>query len=227
MTRERLNDVLHQGTPSPGDGFVADFLAVCLEIRQVTFPQENHGAYAIDVRPPDLPTVVKKNGAWVMVKRSGSDGLPLDSLGAIGWMRQQRRGVVLRGCCEELHTFPPQLSNFRPVPDGIPERLPYLTSVMEDGTPWRLLTDDDRTALVDRAVQGGRLGGAADLYYKVVTRVEVALRGTPQHPRNLPLRNLPGLDIEFANLEADVRQTLSQLATYVPSQGFPLAETNP
>lgn len=224
VTAQKLNATLRQGTPPAGDWFITDLLTVCPEITVVSFPSGDRWAYVIEVRPPDLPTFVGKNGGWAMVTRSGSDTLSLDGYQSILWFKQERRGTILRGCYAELSTYMGQLSVFRGLPDGLPERLPFLTNVLEDPSLSRLLTDGDRAALVGKGVNQGRMVGASDLYYKVVGRANVALKGKPHYARSIPLRDLgEGMAAEFSNLDHEIVERLAELAQYIRSQGFPVS----
>jgi hypothetical protein len=177
----------------------------------------------IEVRQYDLPCfVLDADGRLDLPVRSGSDTKKLDAATSIEWHNARRRADVLRSCLLELRTFSLQLSQFRGLDDGLPDPLPYIHSIIQDGTAYRILTTSDRAALFGAGITNGRTTGAVDMYYRAIRRVRAALESLPIPNRSLPIRDLRDISSEFANLEADVRTNVQTLATYIRSQGVTL-----
>jgi len=221
VTREALNQTLRQQGASPGDWYETDLLRLC-EILPVPFPGAPRWAYAIQVRGPDRPTFIFENGQYIMAKRSGSDSIrTVDSREAMAWFREWRRGDILRKSYAELALYLGQLSLHRQLPDGLPDRLPFISKASEDGTLLTFLTADDLSKLLGSGIPGdGRSPGVVDLYYGVVSWAKDELARRPPANRFLALRDLGVATAGYGNLDKDILDRLAEFAQYVRSQGF-------
>jgi hypothetical protein len=223
VTQETLNETLRQSRAMPAAWRTTDLLQVTGNTTRVELPGAGRWAYVLEVRPSDLPAfVLDRGGALVLPVRSGSDTRILDTATAIEWYARRRRGDVLRGCYRELVTFALQLTQHQPLPEGLPDPLPYIHSVIQDGTAYAILTAEDRAALFGAGIQNGRTGGAVDTYYRAVRRVRSALTRLNEGYRNVAIRDLPGLGSEFGNLEVERSASLDALRRHIRAQGFTL-----
>ena len=187
------------------------------------FPNEPKWAYILEIRERERPVFVHdaKGDRWVLPVRSDSDTIQLDARKAIEWYRQVSRGMILRSCYSEVSNLMGQISFWRGVPESLPARLPFVTKVFEDPSLRGMLTEEDLAMVNGKGVQGGRMSGVTDLYYKVLVRYETALQGKPSYARNMPLRDLmKGMEVEFANLDYEIKQAIENFARYITSQGF-------
>jgi hypothetical protein len=223
VAQEALNETLRQRRALPASWRVTDLLNVTSNTTKVELPGGASWAFVLEVRPSDLPAfVLDQSDGLVLPVRSGSDTKILDAASAIEWHLRRRRGEVLRSCYKELFTFALQLSQHQPLPEGLPDPLPYIHSVIQDGTAYTLLTAKDRAALFGAGVLNGRSIGAVDTYYRAVRVVRDALARRTEGYRNVAIRSLEGLSFEFANLEAEVRASLDGLGRHIRAQGFTL-----
>jgi hypothetical protein len=223
ITREALNAELRQGSQPALDWFVLDLVQVVRHNTVVPFPSEPKWAYVLEIRERERPVFVRDpdGNRWALPVRSDSDSMQLDARGAIEWYRHVSRGTILRSCYSELANCMGQISFWRGVPETLPARLPFITKVSEDPSLRGMLTEEDFAMINGKGVQGGRMSGATDLYYKVLVRYEIALKGKPAYARNIPLRDLMvGMEGEFANLDYDIKQALENFSKYIESQGF-------
>jgi hypothetical protein len=220
VTVEALNDTLRQIRALVAPWRIVDLMQVVANTTPVPLVTSGLTAYVIEVRAYDLPCfVLTSDGRLALPVRSGSDTKLLDAATSIEWHNSRRRADVLRSCLQELKTFSLQLTQFQSLNDGLPDPLPYIHSIVQDGTAYQLLTPSDRAALFGAGVPNGRTTGAVDLYYRVVRRVRAALERLPMPNRNLPIRNIQDVNMEFANLEADIRSSVQTLETHLRSQG--------
>jgi hypothetical protein len=227
-TLERINETLRQPRAPQAPWRVTDLLQVTGNTTRVQAPDERRWAYVIEVRPSDLPAFVwdLPSGLTLPI-RSGSDTILLDAATAIEWYTRRRRGDVLRSCYRELATFSTQLSQHRSLPEGLPDPLPYIQAIVEDGTAYATLSEADRAALFGAGVTNGRRSGAVDAYYRAVRRVRDALARREEGWANVAIRSLQGIGTEFGNLEAEVSQSLNDFARYIREQGFVLESSPP
>jgi hypothetical protein len=222
VTLENLNQVLRQSGAARGDWYETDLLNVS-EVLPVSFPAGAKWAYVIQVRVPDKPVFVFQDGRYLMAVRSGSDSFStVDSREAMEWFRKWRRGDILRKSHAELSLYLGQLSLHRQLPDGLPDRLPFISKVSEDGTLLSFLTAEDVTTLLGRGVpNGGRAGGVVDLYYGVLGWAKAELARRPIANRFLPLRDLGAASAGYGNLDGEISAKLTTFAAYIQIQGFP------
>jgi hypothetical protein len=222
VKEQAMNETLRQRGLKAESWYVSDLLQVISQTISVPFSSGNQWAYVLEVRERERPVfVIANDGRRVQPIRSGSDTLLLDNVGSVEWYRETSRGTILRACYSELSSYMGQLSAFRPLPDGLPERLPYLTKVLEDDSLRRLLHEEDIAFLVGRGEpRGGRSGGVTDLYYGVLSWATAALRGKPVYNRNLRLCDLEGMAMQFADLDNRILQQLQALSQYIQSQGY-------
>lgn len=221
VTLEALNKVLRQSRAIPSSWRIVDLMEIVANITPVPLASGPGSAYVIEVRPYDLPSfILDSRGQLILPIRSGSDTRTLDVATAIEWYLTRRRAEVLRACLQELTTFALQLSQFRGLDDSLPDPLPYIHSVVQDGSAYRILTSSDRAALFGAGVQNGRNSGAVDCYYRSVRRVRAALSALPLPHRNLAIGELEGVGFEFSNLEEDARRSVRELRAYLQSQGI-------
>ena len=221
VTQEALNETLRQGKATPAAWRVTDLLLLTGNTTEVPLPGGKSRVYVLEVRPYDLPAfVLDKTGGLALPIRSGSDTKLLDASSAIEWHRLRRRADVLRGCHRELVTFVLQLSQHRALADALPDRLPYIQSIIEDGTTYYVLEASDRAALFGAGTGNGRTGGAVDTYYRALRRIRAALDRLQGSYANVAIRDLPTLQSEFSNLEGEASASVTSFATYVRSQGF-------
>jgi hypothetical protein len=223
VTLEALNETLRQTRAPFAPWRIVDLMQVVANTTPVPLGTGGLTAYVIEVRPYDLPCfVLGADGRLALPVRSGSDTKLLDAATSIEWHNARRRADVLRSCLLELKTFSLQLTQFQSLGDGLPDPLPYIQSIVQDGTAYRVLTASDRAALFGAGIPNGRAIGAVDLYYRVVRRVRAALERLPMPNRSLPIRNLQDVNFEFADLETQIRSTIQTLETYLRSQGVSL-----
>lgn len=220
VTPEALNETLRQSPALTASWRVVDLIQVVANITPVALGRNGLASYVIEVRPYDLPCfVLTTGGLLVLPVRSGSDTKLLDPATSIEWYNARRRADVLRACLAELKTFSLQVTQFRALDDGLPDPLPYIQSIVQDGTAYRTLTPSDRAALFGAGITNGRTTGAVDLYYRATRRVRAALDRLPMPNRNLPIRDIQDINFEFANLEAEIRASVRTLEAYLRSQG--------
>jgi hypothetical protein len=223
VRQEALNETLRQRRAAPASWRTTDLLQVTANITKVDLPGGVRCAYVIEVRPSDLPAfVLDRSEGLVLPVRSGSDTKVLDAASAIEWNSQRRRAEILRSCYKELCTFALQLSQYRPLPEGLPDPLPYTNAVIQDGSAYTILTAEDRAALFGAGAQNGRATGAVDSYYRAIRLVRDALSRRPEGYRNVAIRDLEGLASEFANLEGERTHSVETLGRYIRAQGFAL-----
>ncbi|MCI4335987.1 MAG: ATP-binding protein [Thermoplasmata archaeon] len=228
VTLERVNETLRQSRASPAPWRVTDLLQVTANITRVPTSGEQRWAYVIEVRPSDLPAfALDSSERLVLPVRSGSDTRVLDAAAAVEWYALRRRGEVLRSCYRELATFSTQLSQHRSLPEGLPDPLPYIQAIVEDGTAYTVLKQVDRAALFGAGITNGRTSGAVDVYYRTLRRVKDALARREEGWAGAAIRDLRGLGQDFGNLEAEVRQSLDAFARHVRDQGFILEPAPP
>jgi hypothetical protein len=221
VTQEGLNETLRQKKATPATWRVTDLLQLTGNTTEVPLPEGKLWAYVLEVRPFNLPAfVVDENGGLILPIRSGSDTKILDAASAIEWNALRKRAEVLRGCHRELITFCLQLSQHQSLPDALPDPLPYIQSIIEDGTAYTILNVSDRAALFGAGTQNGRTSGAVDTYYRAVRRIRAALVRFQVGAPNLPIRELPAIGVDFANLEAEARASVEGLERYIRTQGF-------
>lgn len=223
VTLEALNETLRQPRAMPAPWRVTDLLQLTGNTTRVDLPGGSKWAYVIEVRSSDLPGfILDTSGGLVLPIRSGSDTKTLDAASAIEWYAHRRRGDVLRSCYRELATFALQLSQHQPLPEGLPDPLPYIHAIVQDGTAYTILTAEDRAVLFGSGGEHGRSAGVVDTYYKAVRRVRDAYARRSEGYVNVPIRDLSGVSFEFANLETERTQSVRQLGDYVRRQGFVL-----
>ena len=139
----------------------------------------------------------------------------------MAWFREWRRGDILRACYAEIALYMGQLSLHRQLPDGLPDRLPFVSKVSEDGALLTFLTVDDRTKLLGGGTPGGgRQSGVVDLYYGVVGWARAELAHRPPANRFLALRDLNIAAAGYGNLDKEILDRLAEFAQYIRSQGF-------
>ena len=220
VTEQALNEILRQSKAERGEWFETDLLNVC-DAQAVEIESGARWAHVIGVRSPDRPVFTLENGRYDMAGRSGSDSLGLDSRRSIERYLNWRRGEILRSCYRELKQYLPQISLHRPLPSGLPERLPFISRAAEDGSLYRFLTEEDLTFLFGAGVtNGGRSGGVVDLYYEVTGWTRERLSGKPIALHNVPLRDLGAGMMGFGNLDGDVRDRIAGFARYLDTKGF-------
>lgn len=220
VTPEALNETLRQTHALAASWRIVDLMQVVANTTPVALDRDGLTSYVIEVRSYDLPCfVLSTGGLLVLPVRSGSDTKLLDPATSIEWYNSRRRADVLRACLSELRTFSLQITQFRALDEGLPDPLPYMHSIVQDGTAYRILTASDRAALFGAGILNGRTTGAVDPYYRVIRRVRAALDRLPIPNRNLPIRDIRDISFEFANLEADIRASVQALENYLRSQG--------
>jgi hypothetical protein len=221
VTEQALNETLRQPKAERGEWFETDLLKVS-DVAPVPFPEGGRWAYVIQVRVPDRPVFIFENDRYWMAKRSGSDTFrAVDSRESMQWFRESRRGEILRNCYTELSMYLSRLSLHSYLPDGLPERLPYVSKVSEDGSLLRFLTVDDRGRLLGSGIPGvTRSPGFVDLYYAVVGWANTELARRPHAERFQTLRDLGIANAGYGNLDKDILAKLAEFDQYIRDQGF-------
>jgi hypothetical protein len=211
VTLDALNSVLRQTAATPSPWRIVDLLETVGQITPVAVANAGGSAYVIEVKSYDRPAfVIDSGGRLQLPVRSGNQTHKMDCATAIEFFRQRSRASVLRGCLAELRTFSLQLSPHRSLEDGLPDPLPFIQSITQDGTASTILTASDRTAVFGEGTGGARTTGAVDTYYRAVRRIRAQLDLLPQSERNVAVRNLPVVGMEFSNLEGDARSRVDQ-----------------
>jgi hypothetical protein len=224
VTAEALDEQLRQVGAPREDWYVVDLMTVIDPKTTVPLPGGRR-AFVLEVQSPGVPTFVLQNvNRLSLALRSSSDTIVMDGRGSVQWYRERRRGEILLGLLEEVRTYSLQIGRMRPLPDGLPYPLPYLDSVSRSGEFYRVLTTEDRVAVVGGGVEAGRRTGAVDVYYKVIDRVNHVLSTGYQLSRNTTVGELPGYGIEFSNLDEDLKRSVRDLREYVKKQGFKVPE---
>jgi Putative DNA-binding domain len=221
VTREAINETLRQSRATPALWRITDLMQVTANTTEVSLPDGSGQAHVLEVRPYDRPAfVLDENQELILPIRSGSDTKILHAATAIEWYALHRRADVLRACHRELITFSLQISQHRALPEGLPDPLPYIQSIVEDGTAYNVLTTADRSAIFGAGAENSRTGGAVDSYYRAVRLVRHTLSSRPAAARNQAIRDILGLQGEFSNLGAEVLASIEALKAHIRSQGF-------
>lgn len=221
VTLDTLNSTLQQVKANRAPWRITDLLLVVVQITRVPVQTGSTGAYVIELRSYDLPCfVLEGSDRLTLPVRSGNSTLRYDCASAIEFHLARRRSVLLRACLAELKTFSLQLSQHRALDDGLPDPLPFIHSIVQDGTAYTILTESDRTAIFGAGSATGRASGAVDTYYRAVRRIRHVLENSPTSERNVPVRSLPVVGQEFGNLETDVQTRASEFENYIRAQGI-------
>jgi hypothetical protein len=124
--------------------------------------------HILEVKPQGIPAfLLEDHRELSLFIRQGESSVKANSFKAIEWQRNVSREEVLRNCYLELRTLSRTIGGINlGLAVNLGLTVPYLTKRLEDGTLYKLLTDDDLLFLLGRAQgQNSYTGGIyQDLY---------------------------------------------------------------
>ena len=161
LSEQGINQVLRQDGAYPGDWYVVDLTLVVGRVISVALGSLGGFVYVLEVRPPGLPVFVEEETKELsLYLRHGESSVKADAFKALEWGRKLTREEILRTCYLELKTLSRTVGEMNVgLAVGLGLTLPYLSSRLEDGTFYRMLTDEDTMFMLGRSKGSGYEGG--------------------------------------------------------------------
>ena len=152
---EDCEKLLRQDGAPRGDWFESDLNHAVVDLRQVPLGSGEKRVIVLEVAPTGKRFFLREKGQQeelVLYYRSGGSSRRAGSFEAIRLDRRSGRTEILRNCYLELKVMSERINESYDWPLG----LPYLDSRLRDGSFYRVLTEDDRQAILGHATHGGR-----------------------------------------------------------------------
>jgi len=161
LTEQGISQLLRQDGAQPGVWYVVDLTFVVRRLMPVALSSVGEFLYALEISPPGLPVFLKEETKELsLYLRQGESSVKADAFKALEWNRKLTREEILRTCYMELKTLSRTVGEMSVgLSVGLGLSLPYFSSRLEDGTFYRLLTDEDTMFLLGQSKGSGYQGG--------------------------------------------------------------------
>ncbi len=162
---DRIEQILRQEKARPGDWYVVDLNEAVSQTFPITLAKRSgKRVHILEVKPPGVPAfVLERDNELSLFIRQGGSSVKANSFKALEWQRKVTREDLLRNCYLELKTLSRTVGGMHlGLAANLGLTVPYLTNRLQDGTIYKLLTDEDLLFLLGRA--RGRSGYEGGIY---------------------------------------------------------------
>lgn len=174
LTEQSINQVLRQDGAHPGVWYVVDLTLVVRRVMPVPLGSVGTFVYVLEVRSLGLPVFLREEtNELSLYLREGESSVKADGFKALEWSRKLTREEILRTCYLELKTLSRTVGEMNVgLSVGLGLTLPYLSSRLEDGTFYRMLSDEDTMFMLRRSKGSGYEGGILQDLFEVRHRLQ-------------------------------------------------------
>jgi Putative DNA-binding domain len=225
---QRLDQELSQPLAQPGDWYWVDLRPPVSQVLTIPVPGKDPARFVhvVDVVPSALPVLVREDDTTLaLYARQGTTSVRLDGFPALRWQREATRARLLLTLFLEFRTMVRQVRiahgyDLR-LGAGISPRLPHLVRSQEDGSFYRLLSEEDIKALLGQRTPGrtgdtdGFLSGLLDLEEKAwKARERIRESGTGSYQATVATTN------ELSTVPGQLESNVTAFRSWLVQQGI-------
>lgn len=219
LTPQQITQILLQENAPKGDWFAANLTEVVPNCIQIQFIRRKRKAlvYILEVKPPGIPVFTYEKGKMILYIRQGESSMPADAFKSLSWNKEINRENILRTLYLEFRTLGRRMSSdHKEIFLGMGLTLPYLQKILEDGTIYRYLTDEDLKFLLGEHLSSGGFSGAI---YSEIFRLKYRIEFIIHFPYDLS--RIDGVIEDLVRrAEATIRDITRRFEDYLAKEGI-------